>query len=131
MIDERLESIDLAVNWIAQGASESDLHDLRILLVDVMGLLQRDPGVEAAVDDLYAAAGAIVRDWPLRLQPMFRKQRLLKDASTRLHRQLHAAAGRVGARERFELPGMAAISAAQMALRAALLRGGETPARLV
>jgi hypothetical protein len=129
MLDERLESIELAVTWIAHGASESDLHDLRILLVDVMGLLQRDPGVEAAVDDLYAAAAAVVKDRPFGQQPIVRKQRLLKDAGTRLRRQLYAAASRVGAKERFELPGLAVISAAQMALRAALLHVGEIPAR--
>ena len=42
-------------------------------------------------------------------------------AASHAHRQLHAAAARVGAKEQFEQPGMAAISAAQMALRAALV----------
>jgi hypothetical protein len=121
MIDERLESIELAVSWIAHGATEADLRDLRILLVDAAGLLKRDPGVEAAVDDVYASAMAITKDRPLGLQPIFRKQRLLKEANLRLRRQLHAAAARAGAREQFEQPGMAAISAAQMALRAALM----------
>ncbi|MDF2810938.1 MAG: hypothetical protein K0S56_1969 [Microvirga sp.] len=120
MIDERLESIDLAVTWIAHGATEADLCDLRILLVDATGLLKRDPGVEAAVDDLYAAARAMVKDRPLGLQPIFRKQRLLKEANLRLRKQLHAAARRVGAREHFELPGLAAIYAAQMALRTSI-----------
>lgn len=129
MIDERLESIDLAVTWIAHGATELELRDLRILLVDVTGLIKRDPGVEAAVDDLYAAAGAVVKDRPLCLQPMFRKQRLLKEANFRLRKQLHLAASRAGAEKYFELPGLAAISAAQMSLRAALIHSGEAPAR--
>lgn len=131
LIDERLESIELAVTWITEGATEADLRDLRILLIDATGLLKRDPGVEAAVDDLYAAARATVNDRPLGLQPTFRKQRLLKEASQRLRTQLHAAACRTGAREHFELPGLAAISAAQMALRAALIQVGDGSARLV
>lgn len=96
MIDEKVESIELAVTSIARGATEADLHDLRILLVDVTGLLKRNPGVEAAVDDLYAAAKAIVQDHSLGLQPMFRKQRLLNEANSQLGKQLHATANRVG-----------------------------------
>ena len=121
MIDERLESIELALSWIAHGATELDLRDLGILLVDAAGLVKRDPGVEAAVDDVYASAMQIIKDRPLGLQPIFRKQRLLKEANLRLRKQLHAAAAGVGAKEQFEQPGMAAISAAKMALPAAMM----------
>src|SRR5688572_1816599 len=75
MIAERLESVELAVTWIAHSATDGDLRDLRLLLVDVTGLLRRDPGVDAAVDDLYEAARAVVKDRLLKLQPTFRKQR--------------------------------------------------------
>ncbi|GEO17969.1 hypothetical protein [Microvirga aerophila] len=98
-IDNRLGSIELAVDAIAKESSEAELQKLRVLVVDVMSWLGRDPGVEAAADDLYAAASALVVDSSVGSQPLARKLRLLKDASMRFRIRLLGAAERRAPKE--------------------------------
>jgi hypothetical protein len=119
-IDERLAFIDPIVEGIEQGGGESDLRDLRLLLIDTIGLLKRDPGIEAAAEDLYAAAAALVSDSTASSQPLARKLRLLRTAHDRLRERLSGAAERVGPQERPRLQGFAALYAAQLALGVAL-----------
>ena len=114
-IEDRLELIELVVAAIAQGSRGDDLRDLRILLIDLMGLLKRDPGIEAAADDLYAAATALVTDSTAKSQPLARKLRLLKDARQRFSSRLTGAAERIGPQERKGLQGLAALYAAHIA----------------
>jgi hypothetical protein len=102
-IDSRLGSIELAVSAIAKEGSEAELQKLRVLIVDVMSWLGRDPGVEAAADDLYAAASALVIDSSVGSQPIARKLRLLKDASMRFRIRLLGVAER-RAPEEFSKP---------------------------
>jgi hypothetical protein len=90
-IDERLERIGPIVTRIEYGGGEADLHDLRLHLIDVIGAISRDPGVEAAMEDLYDAALALVKDGPVGLQPMARKRRLLRDAHQRFRVRLKVA----------------------------------------
>jgi hypothetical protein len=123
VIAERQQAIELAVDQIAQHAESGDLRDLQVLLVNVTGLLKRDPGVEATADDLYAAATAVVTDRRASSQPATRKLRLLKDASQRLRERLTGAAERIGPEERPRLQGLAALYATQRT--AASVVGGE------
>lgn len=95
-IEKRREAIQSVVIRIEQGSNEIDLHDLRTLLVDVAGAVKRDPGIEAAADDLYAAAAAIVIDKNAGSQPIARKRRLLHDAKLRLQHRLAGAIERFG-----------------------------------
>ena len=46
-------------------------------------LFERDPGLDAATTDLYAAAAAMVQDTPTAAQPLARKRRLLNEVQTR------------------------------------------------
>jgi hypothetical protein len=93
-IDDRLGAIELAVSAITNETSEAELQKLRVLIVDAMSCLGRDPGVEAAADDLYAAANALVADSSIGSQPLARKLRLLKDAGMRFRIRLLGAAER-------------------------------------
>jgi hypothetical protein len=98
-IDHRLAAIERVVESLAGASAESDLRDLRVLLIDVISLLKRDPGVEAAADDLDAAAAALVKDSAVGSQPLVRKLRLLRDARQRFHDRLIVATARTGDKE--------------------------------
>ncbi|WP_230533260.1 hypothetical protein [Microvirga roseola] len=93
-ITNKREAIQSALSRIEQRSNEADLHDLRSLLVDVVGAVRRDPGLEAAADDLFAAAAAVVVDKNENSQPFARKLRLLRDAGHRLHHRLVSATER-------------------------------------
>lgn len=113
-ITERSAAIELIVNLIAQKGGETDLHDLRVLLIDIMGLVRRNPGIESAADDLYAAAAALVKDNSLSLQPIARKLRLLKDARERFCCRLAGATERGGAGQELRFQGLEAAYAVQL-----------------
>jgi len=97
-IEKRREAIQAVVFRIEQGSTEVDLHDLQALLVDVTGGSRRDPGIEIAADDLFAAAAAVVTDRSSNSQPTARKLRLLRDADLRLQHRLAGVAERAGQR---------------------------------
>jgi len=92
-IRERIAAVELVTDSIAMQGRDSDLHDLRVLLINTMSLVKRDPGVEASVDDLYAAAKAIVRDAALGVHPVTRNVRCLQSAFKRLAERLPVVAG--------------------------------------
>lgn len=95
-IADRQEAIQSIVSRIQQGSNDIGLHDLQTLLVDVAGTVRRDPGIEIAADDLFAAAVAVVTDRNSNSQPLARKLRLLHDAGFRLQHRLAGAAERAG-----------------------------------
>lgn len=103
-VDEKLALIAPVLTRIEQGGGSADLRDLRLHLIDAMTLFQRSPGIEAAADDLYAAAAALVADNTARSQPMARKQRILKEAHHRLRDRLESSAERVGPYEHLVVP---------------------------
>jgi hypothetical protein len=53
-----LAQVEHAAMKIEQGGREIDLHDLRAALIDVLSPIERDPGIEAATEDLYDTAAA-------------------------------------------------------------------------
>jgi hypothetical protein len=59
-LEEMLASIAHVLLRIrAQEDAEAELHTLRAHLLDLLQLVERDPGIEAASDDLYAVAKEI------------------------------------------------------------------------
>ncbi|KLK89513.1 hypothetical protein AA309_30845 [Microvirga vignae] len=92
-IRERIAAVELVAESIAGQGRDTDLHDLRVLLINIMSLLMRDPGVEAAVDDLYAAAKAIERDAAIGVHPVPRNVRCLRTALTRFSERVPMVAG--------------------------------------
>ena len=60
-LDETIAFIERALGRIrADEGAEAELHNLRAYLVNVLDLVERDPGIEAASDDLYAVAKRLV-----------------------------------------------------------------------
>jgi hypothetical protein len=113
-ISERIEAVKKVVNLIAQAGRGGDLHDLRVLLINTMSLLKRDPGIEAAVDDLYAAAAALVQDASTGTPPSARSLRLLLSASDRFAARLSTAADRIAPEPEMRLKGLEAAYAVQL-----------------
>jgi len=103
-VDEKLAAIAVLLAQVEQGDGTVDLRELARHLMEAMRLFQRNPGIEAAVDDLYAAAGALVADSAPRSQPMARKLRLFKDAKRRFTSRVTAAMERVGPYEYLVVP---------------------------
>jgi hypothetical protein len=103
-VDERLALIAPILSKIEQGGQTADLRDLGSHLVRALRLFDRNPGIEAAADDLYAAAAALVRENTKLSQPAARGRRLLKDAQLRFCSRLEAAADRVGPYEYLVVP---------------------------
>ena len=103
-VDENLGVIAPVLGWIEQGGQSGDLRDLAGQLVRALRLFERNPGIEAAADDLYAAAATLVVENTRFAQPTARGRRLLKDAHMRLRSRLEAAADRVGPYEYLVVP---------------------------
>ena len=54
-------------------------------------LFERDPGLDAATADLYAATAAVLNDSARASQPLVRKRRLLKEAQASFHEYIATA----------------------------------------
>ena len=60
-IAETLRFIERALARVEKGESaEAEAHNIRAYLVNTLELVERDPGIEAAADDLYAVVAALV-----------------------------------------------------------------------
>jgi hypothetical protein len=56
-LEETLGFIQRALDRIRAGeGAEVELHNVRAYLLNILELVERDPGIEAASDDLYAVA---------------------------------------------------------------------------
>ncbi|HEX8168555.1 MAG TPA: hypothetical protein VF601_22570 [Beijerinckiaceae bacterium] len=90
---ERLGFVERAVARIAQGdGADAALREVGAFVLDLLTLVERDPGLELAADDLYDAA-ALLADGAGRGSGMAdaRRWRLLKDAERRFRARLDAA----------------------------------------
>ncbi|MFL4974825.1 MAG: helix-turn-helix domain-containing protein [Microvirga sp.] len=84
-LDEALGFIEQALEHIRAGeGSELELQNLRACLLDILAAIERNPGVEAACDDLYASAKelALGRDKGARMA------RLMESSMLRLRERL-------------------------------------------
>ena len=88
--EDLLVRVERAAANIEQGERENDLHDLRLALIDILGLIERDPGIEAATDDLYEAAAAFLAEVTAGT-PLARPLRLLREARLRYRERLSVA----------------------------------------
>ena len=88
-LEDLLERVERAAASIEQGGRKNDLHDLRLALIEMLSLIERDPGIEAATDDLYEAA-AFLADVTTST-PLARRLRLLQDAHLRYRERLTGA----------------------------------------
>jgi hypothetical protein len=94
-IEEKLALIAPTLNTIEFGGDQPYLCELQTLLrqhlTSLVVLFERDPGLDAATADLYAAAAAVVNDTTLASQPLARKRRLLREAQERFQERIAAA----------------------------------------
>ena len=94
-LEEKLALISPTVRAIEFGGDRPYLGELQTLLrqhlASLVVLFERDPGLDAATADLYAAAAAIVNDSARASQPLVRKRRLLKEAQARFHERIATA----------------------------------------
>jgi hypothetical protein len=90
-VDEMVGRLHPILLTIQHGGGEEALYSLQQQLIELMGLVERNPGIEAATGDLYAAAEALVADQAVRSQPIARKLRFLIDAHQRFREHLSAA----------------------------------------
>ncbi len=94
-IEEKLALISPTLKAIEFGGDLPYLRELQTLLrqhlASLVVLYERDPGLDAATADLYAAAAAIVQDTTLASRPPARKRRLLKEAQERFQERIATA----------------------------------------
>ena len=94
-IDEQLQTIEQVLSGIERGGGVIHLRDLGLLLIEAAGLLEHNPGLVAAADDLYAAAEAVVRDSHTGAQPIVRKLRLFREAHERFSSRMRRAGAQI------------------------------------
>ena len=59
-LEETLGFVQRALDRIRAGDNaEAELHNVRAYLVNILELVERDPGIEAASDDLYQVAAVL------------------------------------------------------------------------
>ena len=57
-LEETLGFVQRALDRIETGDSaEAELHNLRAYLINILELIERDPGIEAASDDVLSREG--------------------------------------------------------------------------
>jgi hypothetical protein len=90
---ERLGFVERAIARIAQGDGGADaaLREIGAFLLDLLTLVERDPGLELAADDLYDAAVMLARESRDSAVADARRWRLIKDAARRFRERLDAA----------------------------------------
>ncbi|MXQ14112.1 hypothetical protein [Microvirga makkahensis] len=113
-IRERISAVELLTEAIVEHGAEADLRDLRVLLINTMSLLTRDPGVEAAVDDLYSAAREMVNDAAAGVHPVTRNVRCLRSALVRFSQRVPVVMGLTEPEETLRFRGLEAAYAVQL-----------------
>ena len=93
--EESLALISSTLNAIQFGGDLPYLCELLKLLkqhlASLVVLFERDPGLDAATADLYAAAAAVVHDITSASPPPARHRRRLKEAQARLQERISTA----------------------------------------
>jgi len=94
-LEETLGFIQRALDRIRAGDNaEAELHNVRAYLVNILELVERDPGIEATSDDLYQVAAVLTEG---------------TDKGTRMARLLNEAFLRLGDRLAFARPSERAL----------------------
>jgi hypothetical protein len=80
-VEETLGVIQRALDRVRAGENaQAELHNVRAYLLNILELVERDPGIEAASDDLYAMAKELAGG----ADQGSRMSRLLQEAFIRL-----------------------------------------------
>src|SRR5215216_286445 len=88
VLDETLAFVERALDRIRAGeGAEAELHNVRAYLVNVLDLVDREPGTEAASDDLYEVAAVLAGG----TDKGTRMARLLNEAFLRFRERLALA----------------------------------------
>jgi len=94
-IQEKKNLIAATIKALQSGGDEGYLRELLTLLQknlsSVLVMFDRNPGLDAATTDLYAAASAVVNDMKAGAQPLARKRRLLREAQERFDERVMLA----------------------------------------
>ena len=94
-IEKKLALVTPTLRDIEAGGDQTYLRELQALLrqnlESIVVLFERNPGLDAATADLYAAATALVNDCKAASQPLTRKRRLLKEAEARFQERISTA----------------------------------------
>ena len=92
LLDERLKFIEGAVFRIESGEGDRpELDSLRAHLIDILDVIDRNPGIEAAADDLYEVAARAVSASASERRPQSRERRMIREAALRLKERLATA----------------------------------------
>jgi hypothetical protein len=99
---EALGFVELALARVADGGSgDAALRELEAFLIEILALVERDPGLELAAADLHRAAAMIVCERRFGEAALdVRRRRLLLDAARRFRARLDAAGPSRGGRVR-------------------------------
>jgi hypothetical protein len=90
-LGDALSAIDAALVQLDEASDpDTGLNNVRSHILSVLWLVERNPGIEAAADDLYQAAAAFVR---AKADPSTgsRHKRILNDANARFKERLGMA----------------------------------------
>lgn len=95
LVRERVEGIDTALIQIGLGRdAKAAAETIRAHLIDLLGLLDRNSGLDAAADDLHRSVQSVVEAGTSgRVED--RQARLLGEAHSRFRNRLQAAAANV------------------------------------
>ncbi|MDR7038442.1 hypothetical protein J2X36_003206 [Methylobacterium sp. BE186] len=92
MLKERMEGIEQSVSRISEGSDPAvEAEHVRANLIDVLGLLGRNPGLDAAADDLHGSVRALITADANEAGMATRRVRLLQEAHLRFRARLEAA----------------------------------------
>ncbi|KAB0266365.1 MAG: hypothetical protein K0S56_4334 [Microvirga sp.] len=90
-LDEAIEAIEVILGQLERTPdSETGLGNLRAQILSILWLVERDPGIEAAADDLFNASAAVVRvvdDGDSGV----RHKRIMNEANMRFRERLRSA----------------------------------------
>ncbi len=88
-VQTTMDLIAQAIARIEQNHGEPDeLHNMRAHLVELLGLMERSSGIDAAADDLDAAVTGLVRTTAADgAAALVRRQRLLREAFLRFQQR--------------------------------------------
>lgn len=92
LLSKRVVGIDKALIQISQSRDAKDAAlTIRAHLIDLLSLLDRNPGLDAAADDLYKSVTAFVEAGAYGASAEDRQERLLAEAYARYRERLEAA----------------------------------------
>ncbi len=92
ILEDRLKHVENAVALIENGEGDRpELDHLRGHLIDILDIIERNPGIEAAADDLYEIAARAVTGSARERSSLSRGRRIIREAALRFRDRLITA----------------------------------------